>query len=141
MTAQAGETFIHDGKKLLMFSTPLCQCRAFSIKARELRINCTALWRGYVGDWTIIDGRLYLIKVQGKLKSGEKVSLDYFFPGYPNLVFAHWYSGSLDIKIGECIEYIHMGFASRYAKEWHIFVENGVVVGEKTILNSPSQQQ
>ncbi|MBC3881569.1 hypothetical protein H8K35_08280 [Undibacterium sp. LX40W] len=140
MTAQASEKLIHQGKGLLMHSLPLNRCRSFNIKARELLISSTGLWRGYLGDWTIIDGRLYLIGIHGTLKNGEKVSLYYFFPGYPNIVFAHWSSGSLEVMFGKCIEYIHMGFASRYEKEWHIFVENGVVVGEKTILNSPVQR-
>ena len=55
--------------------------------------NCTALWRGYVGDWEIIDSRLYLVGLSGSLEDGSEASLATVFPEFPRRVFAHWYSG------------------------------------------------
>ena len=140
MTAQISETLLHEGQKLVLYSTPLCQCKSFNKKAKELLINCTGLWRGYVGEWVIIDGRLYLTNISARLKNNQRVSLDYFFPGYSNLVFAHWYSGILKIMLGKCINYVHMGFCSQYEQEWQIAVEGGIVVNEQTIFHSADQQ-
>ncbi len=51
--------------------------------------NCTALWRGYVGIWEIVNDRLYLIELNGTLQRGERSTLETLFPGFPDRVFAH----------------------------------------------------
>ena len=53
----------------------------------------SANWRGYVGTWQIKDNRLYLVDLRGKLKNGAQGSIETFFPGFPDRVFAHWFSG------------------------------------------------
>lgn len=133
MTAQISENIRYNENCYSMRSNPLGYCDAFNTKAKELVVNCTALWRGYIGDWEVISGRLYLIGLRGKLKNGSDASLDYFFPGFPNRVFAHWYSGRLNIPIGRCIKYVHLGYESKYESELHIYIEQGLVTGTKTV--------
>ena len=79
--------------------------------------TCTALWRGYVGSWEIVDGRLYLIGISGTLKGGEEAALITMFPDFPDRVFAHWYSGTIRIPQGKELEYIHMGYGSTFERD------------------------
>ena len=128
MTAQFGEGIIYQGKEYSMCSEPL---NSYFITAGiELNFadNCSALWRGYVGSWEVIDNRLYLRAISASLNDGSEVTLESLFPGFPDRVFAHWYSGILRIPDGRLLNYIHMGYASEYEKDILIEVENGVVI-------------
>jgi len=49
----------------------------------KFQSNCTALWRGYVGTWEIIENRLYLIIISGVIQDGEKAQLSTIFPDHP----------------------------------------------------------
>ena len=69
----------------------------------------TALWRGYVGTWEIIQSRLYLIGINGRLKTDEAATLASIFPDFPERVFAHWYSGTIRVPEGKLLEYIPHG--------------------------------
>jgi hypothetical protein len=41
------------------------------------------------------------------------------------MVFADWFSGDITIPKGNMIEYVHMGYMSRYEKELVLTIENG----------------
>lgn len=139
MTAQFCENLLYKNEQLSMRSNPLGYCYSFNEKAKDLVSNCTALWRGYIGQWEIIDERLYLIGIKGKLRNGCAASLDYFFSGFPDRVFAHWYTGKLRIPKGKLIKYVHMGYASEYEQELYISVEQGVITGFETITHTETQ--
>lgn len=49
-------------------------------------------------------------------------------PGYPDRVFAHWYSGTLRIP-KKLLEYIHMGYGGSYERDRFLKIEKGVVGG------------
>jgi hypothetical protein len=136
MTAQFGENLLYKNEQLSMRSNPLADCDLFNAKAKHLVIDCTAIWRGYIGDWEIIDDRLYLIGITGKLRSGDDASLGYFFPEFPDRVFAHWYSGVINIPKGKCINYVHMGYASEFEQELELYVEQGVIISSETFTNT-----
>ena len=53
--------------------------------------------------------------------------LETVFPGYPDRVFAHWYSGTLRIPQGEILKYVHMGHQSTFERDMLIDVERGVI--------------
>lgn len=128
MTAQISENLRYEGKDCSMCSTPLSDYFAFGGKRPDFDTGrCTALWRGYVGQWEILDKRLYLIGLHGQLKDGSAVTLADVFPGYLERVFAHWYSGAIRIPQGQLIEYVHMGFGSTYESDLIIELERGVV--------------
>ena len=109
MTEQIGERLIYDGREVSMCSEPLGGFFAFGGRNPEFESNCTALWRGYVGTWEIVGDRLYIVSLSGSLKDGTEATLETVFPGYPDRVFAHWYSGTLRIPEGKQLEYVHMG--------------------------------
>jgi len=106
---------------------PLFQYFKLGGNEPKFKSTCTALWRGYVGSWEIIDKRLYLVKLKGALKDGTVASLETVFPGFPERVFAHWYCGTIRIPEGKILEYKHMGFGSTYEKDLLIEIEQGVV--------------
>jgi hypothetical protein len=111
MTAQVAEALIYKGEKLSLCSNPLSTYLQSTPKSIRFCSISTALWRGYVGTWTIEGGRLYLAKLSGYVsKEGktEEVDLSYLFPDYPDGVFAHWYTGELRCPMGELLNYVHM---------------------------------
>lgn len=139
MTAQISETLHYEGSKVSMCSQPLDDYFWFTDIHPGFSMNCTALWRGYVGTWEILDGRLYLIGLNGELKDGAKVNLATIFPDYPERVFAHWYSGKLRVPQGKLLKYIHMGYGSAYEADLFIDIRKGVVTGTEVLHNGTSK--
>ena len=128
MTAQIRERLIFNGNKLELCTCPLNSFLNFSKFSRKFCSPHTALWRGYVGTWEIVDNRLYLIKLSGEFVDGSQVSLEAIFPGYPDRVFAHWYSGVLRIPQGGLLKYVHMGFGSKYESDLILNIDKGYVI-------------
>ena len=117
MTAQISEKLFFEGEKHAMCTNPLGDYCALGGELPRFASNCTALWRGYVGTWEIINDRLYLIELHGELESGQDADLETVFPGYGERVFAHWYSGVIRLPQGKMLEYIHMGYGSTYERD------------------------
>ena len=81
------------------------------------------------------DRRFYIVVRLPEAIRRDPAALEDFFPGYPERVFAHWFSGELRCPRGELLEYVHAGFASRYAETLVFTVERGVVKGQHCIDN------
>jgi hypothetical protein len=88
-----------------------------------------------VGSWEVFNDRLYLVGLNGFLESGEDENLESVFPGFPERVFAHWYSGTLRIPQGKRIEYVHMGYGSTYERDVLLTLQNGVVINKTERCN------
>ena len=128
MTAQVPEVLRHEGQELAMCTNPLGDYFALGgMRPRFDTRRSTMLWRGYVGQWEIAQGRLYLVGLTGWLEDGTPACLATVFPDFPERVFAHWYRGTLRIPRGNRIKYVHQGYASRYERDLLIDVERGVV--------------
>ncbi len=128
MTAQFSETLHIDGETVGMCTNPLGTY--FSLGGKQPLFDwrySTALWRGYLGTWEVVDERLYLVKLTCYLEAGVEATLADVFPGYPDRVFAHWYTGTLRIPQGERLKYVHQGYQSTYEKDLLIDVEKGVL--------------
>lgn len=138
MTAQISEKLLYNGEKHAMCNEPLSMYFALGGNAPEFAFTCTALWRGYVGSWEIIDDRLYLVNLTGQLKDGTKANLATIFPNYPDRVFAHWYSSNVRIPQGKLLEYVHLGYNSVYEKDLFLYFKNGIVVKTETVENGES---
>lgn len=134
MTAQAREILIYKGKRYGMATEPLEPY----IETNNIQFNpesiCSACWRGYIGTWSIEDNKLYLIDIDTD-NNGKKVGLEYLFPNQEK-VFAEWFTGELRVPYGELIEYIHLGYESRYAKELFLEISKGVLVNERKKINN-----
>jgi hypothetical protein len=138
MTAQTPERLLYQGEKVAMCSEPLESYFAMRGHENQLFLSPhSALWRGYIGHWEIVDDRLYLISLEGTLLgSGVEISVATFFPDSPDRVFAHWYSGTIRILEGKLLRYFHGGYASIYERDLFLDVEQGVVVMTRVQHNS-----
>lgn len=139
MTTQKPETLRNEGKALSLCSQPLSELFAERGNKPPFRATSTALWRGYVGHWSIIGDKLYLDDIKGELSDGSKVSLQTVFPDASGPVLADWYTGTLRIPQGDRLRYVHGGYASVYAQDLLIDIEKGIVtrtqVRENTLDN------
>lgn len=84
--------------------------------------------------WNIEDGRLYLIDIDTD-HNGKNVGLEYLFPNQEK-VFADWFTGELRVPYGKLVEYIHLGYESRYAKELFLEISKGILVNERKKINN-----
>jgi hypothetical protein len=141
MTAQISETLIYEGQRLAMCTNPLGDYFALGGESPVFADICTALWRGYVGAWEIVEARLYLVGLQGTLEDGSEATLATVFPDYPDRVFAHWYNGTLRIPQGKRLDYVHMGYGSIYERDLFIEIEKGVVTSTRVQHNGESERE
>jgi len=58
-----------------MYTEPVREYLTMSGVKLGFRAACSALWRGYIGSWEIVDGQLYLIGLGGTLQDGASASL------------------------------------------------------------------
>ena len=65
--------------------------------------------------------------LSGNLEDGTEVKLEILFPGFPDLVFAHWYSGTLSVPDGKLLNYRHAGYCNEYERDILIEVEKGLI--------------
>jgi len=134
MTAQLSETIMYEGESRSLLSCPLSDYFSLTNTPSPFQMNCTALWRGYLGRWEIKKERLYLIQLDAEFDDDNEITLQDIFPGFSERVFAHWYTGELRIPDGEQMKYEHIGFASQYERDILIQVKQGVV--EKVLVRN-----
>lgn len=142
MTAQVSEVLIYKGERLALCEEPLSIY--METVAQHIRLDAphTALWRGYVGVWEIKNDRLYLVDWTGYQNTRDQeveLTLNDLFPGYPDGVFAHWYTGELRCPRGALLDYVHGGFASRYEEDLFLKIENGLLVSERVVVNGKAE--
>lgn len=144
MTAQFSELLLLEGKQKALCSYPLASYFALGGESVAFRASSTALSRGYIGTWEILDQgqvqRLYLIRLQGSLQDESPVSLETVFPGYTERVFAHWFSGALRLPQGQLLHYVHGGFGSCYEQDLLVDVTRGVVTAKRVRVNGFSDE-
>ena len=136
MTAQFGEILRYRDEDVSLCTEPLGSYFAMGGHNPGFQKISTALHRGYVGNWEIVDGRLYLVKIEATLMSLREATLEDVFPGFGDRVFAHWYSGTLRIPRGKLLRYVHGGWGSVYERDEMVPIERGVVRGSWVRHNS-----
>jgi hypothetical protein len=141
MTAQIAENLLYQGESVAMCTEPLEKYFILSCTFPKFESNCSALWRGYVGSWEIVNDRLYLIGLDGTLEDGTNVSVSTLFPDFPDRVFAHWYSGTIRIPQGKQLRYVHMGYASTFERDLILDLDRGVVSGARISQNGVSESE
>lgn len=127
MSDQTPESLIYEGEKCDMCTEPLNAYFRMTGEKPDFEWPHSGCIRGYEGTWEISDGKLYLNQLSGITKAGETVNLESLFPGFPERVFADWYSGTARLPQGEMLEYIHGGYASIYERDLFIEFDKGVV--------------
>ena len=139
MTAQISEKLLFNGDVCSMCNEPLSMYFSLGGTNPVFQSNNTALGRGYIGSWEIIDNRLYMIGLSGNLKDGTEASLEMVFPGFPDRVFAHWYTGKVRLPQGKILDYVHAGYMSTYERDLFLHLEKGVITKTELINNGESQ--
>lgn len=156
MTAQFSDEISYQEQVMALACCPLSQYSLKSgVKLTFLSL-CSANWRGYVCAWEILDDRLYLKEIRGNLSRDliskpaqwlldplteqvaylpPRLSLEVLFPGYPNGIFAHWFTGKLRCPKGSLIQYKHMGFESIYESDLLLTIQKGILVSSESKLN------
>ena len=141
MTAQIAERLRYEGEDVAMCTNPLSDYFALGGFKPDFESNCTALWRGYVGRWEVVDGRLYLVELHGMLTDGTEASVATIFPDFPDRVFAHWYSGTIRIPQGKQLKYVHMGYGSTFERDLFLEVDRGVVKNARVRHNGTAESE
>lgn len=127
-----------DGKPNALFAEPLGPALGANAQLRErlgkhLKGRCSASWRGYQATWEVRENMLYLVKVDANPCSSKRtpVRLSELFPVPPD---PSRQPGSPEPAgaAGAEIEYVHMGYESRYEHYLILLVENGYVVNRST---------
>ncbi|MFC4096600.1 hypothetical protein [Euzebyella saccharophila] len=134
LTAQYPDKIKFKGKEYNLNSNPLePYFEKYPDKRPKGGIMSTALWRGYVAHFEIIDEQLFVIDIEIEVpdKDSEK-SYPYKWVSAFKQVFPdgkkvkiEWYTGILILPHGKMVEYVHMGYASTYSKYWLLEIENG----------------
>jgi hypothetical protein len=133
MTAQIGEVLIYNEKQYGMATTPLS---SYLINRRDLTLDSphSACWRGYVGTWEIQENRLYLLDFRRFIEGSLESDLQFLFPEQDK-VFAHWFTDTIRLPMGECIYYSHSGYDSVFEKDVFLEFRDGVLISEKEVKN------
>lgn len=130
MTAQMRDRLIYEGKEYYIATDIL---RPYLQEHQIYFVPPhTACWRGYVGEWAVVDNKLYLTNLEAYVgdmfgRVFNEVGLGYLFPNEEK-VFAKWFTGVVRIPHGKMIRYIHQGYASIYEKELYLEFVSGILV-------------
>lgn len=141
MTAQCPERIILDGRPRAFYGTPLYRLLA----SRRLSLeNCDVGWstgcyRGYLGTWEVIDGRLYLVHLntmwprEGPLPEDLRSRLLRAMPARDFPVFAAWFHGRVRIELGRRLVYSHHGFSHWFERERVMTFKAGHLVRDREV--------
>jgi uncharacterized protein (TIGR02996 family) len=126
VTAQYGDILHYRGEQCSLFSNPLEPY--FQVDQRpNFDFRSTSCWRGYVGTWEIQNDILFLTAIDGSIEN-KPVELADLFPTSSGQVRADWVTETLRVAKGECIDYIHMGYASTHEQDVFLSVWEGRLV-------------
>lgn len=141
MCVQYSEILLYEGERMEMK-----ECEPLSVWFRKVGINprfglqSTALYRGYIGTWEMVDQRLYLVDLEADRMWNEKdkkwvpVNIGTFFPDQADRVFAHWYTGTIELPQGEILEID--GWDTTYEQDLLISIEAGIVTNTEVRVNN-----
>ena len=132
------DSMIINGQKRQIYAAPLerylHQTQSKAIKSAGV---CSGCWNGYEATWDIIDDYLILLKVDEYACSsddGKAIPLHKIFPKHKGKsIKATWYSGVVQVALGEVIEYKEMG--SIYAEDIFFTFEKGKLIKTKRVSN------
>jgi hypothetical protein len=141
MTFQTPEMFIYNGQAFASNDEPLSDFLE-QHGLGKLRLGggiSSACWRGYVGIWHITKEKLFLIELRGAFPA-EEIELTAVFPECEIRVFAHWFTGIIQLPFGDENEELSMDMLmvidpSAYEGYHELKFEKGVLVGAREVFN------
>ena len=139
MTAQVAEILHYRGEKLSLCGTPLSLYLTNNPLPLDSEMISSACWRGYIGEWLIENGRLYLTALHEPFDDGQ-FPLSLIFKGDPGRIFVHWVTDELRCPRGKLLEYVHAGFASVHEQDLLLTIKQGELVSERIVQNGKSDE-
>lgn len=133
MCIQIKDSIIIKGERYYLYTCPLDSYWTRRKPKPQIRVPVTNCWRGYVATWEIFNDCMYLVNIIFHAAEGD-FGLDYIFPGNTGKVKARWYSGELNIPIGEELYQEHM-LDSVYAADWYLCIKKGKVIKQRYKAN------
>jgi len=107
------------------------------------KASSTALWRGYIGHFEIIEDQLFLTDItqpryytdsDGKSRTKNISYYKRIFPKKEK-VKIDWYNGILILPFGERIKYVHSGYASEYSNYILLEIKKGNLKKDKNYIH------
>ena len=136
-TAQYPDCLIQNDKRYALIENIM---EPFFEKFPEKRppVSSTALWRGYVATFEIIKNELWVVDVQ--VEAYDKIKEKRIWESIikscldgKDKMKIDWFTGILVLPHGKMVEYVHMGYASKYEYHKLIKIENGNYLKELDI--------
>jgi hypothetical protein len=138
-TAQFPDKIFYKGVEYSLDSNPMEDFFKKNPDKKPRRgIISTALWRGYIATFEIVDNQLFLrdisieVEIQGSKEFDTKWEsvMNEIFPGEKN-VKVEWFTGLLVLPYGKMINYVHMGYASTFENYILLEISDGYLKKEK----------
>ena len=139
-TAQYPDKIIYNGVEYALHTNPL---EAFFEKNPDKRpqdeIMSSALWRGYVATFEIIDNQLFLKDIEVQIadtsskesyRTTWKSVIKEVFPD-TDKVKVGWMTGLLVLPYGKLKNYVHMGYGSTYSNYILLEISEGNLTQER----------
>lgn len=138
-TAQSPDKIYYNNKEYALLTNPL---EKYFEKNDDKRpkdgIVSSALWRGYVATFEIVEDQLFVKDIQIKIwdetseKTAWKSVIDEVFPKIEQRKVG-WFNGFLTLPYGKQINYVHMGYGSTYENYVLIEIEKGKSIKSKEL--------
>ena len=156
-TQQMPDRISYEGKQYSLWASPLEDYfrngHTRPKMLQEYGVISSGNWKGYVAEWTILDGRLFLGKVmkeylrpQAATQQGRRdvewraVPARLIFPNAQYPIFAEWFSGTLQIPIGvKLAESLPSDLTTSYDKAVNLIIVSGRItnVEKRTHVAAP----
>ena len=138
-TAQYPDKIVYNNKEYSLLTNPL---EKYFEKNEEKRpkggVISTALWRGYVATFEIVENQLFVKDIQIQIWNENSDNAEWksviseVFPE-TNERKISWFSGLLTLPYGELINYVHMGYGSTYENYILIEIIKGTATKSKNL--------
>lgn len=150
-TGHAGDYIFINGEEWELLDKPLNKDSAVYANLMKFlpegRSVSTANWDGYTAYWTVIDGKIYLQKIDVHMYSShdnEEYTLVYEADSLRNLfvsyydgqgILAKWLNGDVRSGRGKVIRYFHSGFNRNMEEECIMSIYGGTIVNSMLYHN------
>lgn len=138
-TAQYPDKIFYSNKEYSLLTNPL---EKYFEKNEDKRpkggVISSALWRGYVATFEIIENQLFVKDIEIKIwdekfdRTEWKSVINEVFPEVAQRKI-DWFNGLLTLPYGEQINYVHMGYDSSYENYIIIEIEKGKSIKSKDL--------
>jgi len=137
LTAQIREMLYYNGKTYWLSTEPLKPLldiiRDEKPSSSGVVMASTACRRGYIGEWEIIEDKLFLIGLEGCPEENEQFTMNFLFPNQGK-VFAGWFTGEIKIPQGKVL--LHDDTSTLHEKDWYLEFDKGILVGSREVDNT-----